>query len=164
MDNIKTVDDGNYLLDNLYSSQKEGVSKMRASLLASSADNPTSMVHAIRSITVMRIYHQLTRIIKYTELMDKIEAKLYQSVDAQLDDMDNNLATVAVLVKLQSDLQKSMIESHKLLEQYMNKDIFNTVDLVPEPEVESNVISLNSEKRDSIRTKAQLLLEELNAG
>ena len=164
MDNIKTVDDGNYLLDNLYSSQKEGVSKMRASLLASSADNPTSMVHAIRSITVMRIYHQLTRIIKYTEMMDKIEAKLYESVDAQLDDMDNNLATVAVLVKLQSDLQKSMIESHKLLEQYMNKDIFNTVDLVPEPEVESNVISLNSEKRDSIRTKAQLLLEELNAG
>lgn len=167
MSDIKTFDDHqeNYpIVDQLYSAQKEGVSKMRASLLASSPENPNSMVGAIQKITVMRIYHQLIRIIKYTEMMDKLEAKMYSAIDHQLDTMGDNLGTASILLKMQSELQKSMIESHKLLQPYMDIKEFSVVDLMPTEEVESNVVSLDTEKRDAIRTKARLLLNELNAG
>jgi hypothetical protein len=163
MDDIKTVDDYQ-ILDPLYSKQKEGVSKMRASLLACSSDNSTSMVNAIQNITVMRIYHQLSRIIKYTELMDKLEDKLYESIENTIDNVNSDPATMMMLLNVQEKLQKSMIESHKLLQPYMDVKEFAVMDLVQPEDNHSNITILDPEKRDGLRTKASNILKQLNAG
>ena len=165
MDNFKTVDDYSISkIDELYKKQKEDVSRMRASLLSCSVDNPSSMVTSIQNITVMRIYHQLNRIIRYTELMDKLENKLYESIDYTVDNLDSgDAATWMALLEIQDRLQKSMIESHKLLQPYMDVRTFN-MDTIPSNEDNSQMKLINAQDRENIRNNASKVIRELNAG
>ena len=167
MNNINTFNvDSN--IDPLYAKQREDVAKMRASLLACNEEDPLITKSAIRNITILRIYHQLTRIIRYTELMDKLENKLYNSIDCVLSNYaDNDVESIVMLTKLQTELQKNMIESSKLLAPYM--DLINTdfIELVNQQStVSSNPTSstLNANERERIRNSAQAVLIELNAG
>ena len=161
MNDFKTVEDSVDILDPLYQKQREDVAKMRASLLVCTADeNPTSVRHALNQITNLRIYHQLSRIIKYLDMMDKIEDKLYESIDNYLLECDVfEESTLNKLLSVQSQLQKAMIESHKLL------DIkeFATIDLVDATADNSidNVV-MNTESRDRLRSNAQAVLAALN--
>lgn len=169
MDDIKTVDysEDGYNIDPLYRKQKEGVSKMRTSLLACSDNNSMTMLSAIQNITAMRIYHQLTRIIRYTELMDKLEDKLYKSISHSLDNMnETDPSTWMMLMKTQEQLQKTMIESHKLLQPYMDVKEFTVVELANSSTKSetSQDIAMSPEDRDALRVKAQSILEEINAG
>lgn len=155
------------VLDPLYSAQKEGVARMRTSLLSCiSADSGSITSKAINNITVLRIYHQISRIIRYLDLMDKLEDKLYDSISYHIDHMDaRDLSTMEVLLDIQTKLQKSMIESHKLLQPYMDVQDLSIVDLVAVSS-ESNesfgeMSLIPSESRDKIRTSAKSLLEEL---
>ena len=75
MAGVKTVDGSIQSIDPLISKQKEDVAKMRASLLCCN-DDPYAATQAMKSITVLRVYHQMSRIIRYLEMMDKIEDKL----------------------------------------------------------------------------------------
>ena len=165
MDNFKTVDDYSISkIDELYKKQKEDVSRMRASLLSCSVDNPSSMVTSIQNITVMRIYHQLNRIIRYTELMDKLEDKLYESIDYTMDNLDSSNATTwMTLLEIQDRLQKSMIESHKLLQPYMDVKTFN-MDTIPSSDDNSQMKLINAQDRENIRNNASKVIRELNAG
>ena len=155
------------VLDPLYSAQKEGVARMRTSLLSCiSADSGSITSKAINNITVLRIYHQISRIIRYLDLMDKLEDKLYDSISYHIDHMDaRDLSTMEVLLEIQTKLQKSMIESHKLLQPYMDVQDLSIVDLVAVSS-ESNesfgeISLIPSESRDKIRTSAKSLLDEL---
>lgn len=155
------------VLDPLYSAQKEGVARMRTSLLSCiSADSGSITSKAINNITVLRIYHQISRIIRYLDLMDKLEDKLYDSISYHIDHMDaRDLSTMEVLLEIQTKLQKSMIESHKLLQPYMDVQDLSIVDLVAVSS-ESNesfgeMSLIPSESRDKIRTSAKSLLDEL---
>ena len=165
MNDFKTVDDYSISkIDELYKKQKEDVSRMRASLLSCSVDNPSSMVTSIQNITVMRIYHQLNRIIRYTELMDKLENKLYESIDHTVDNLDSgDAATWMALLEIQDRLQKSMIESHKLLQPYMDARTFN-MDTIPSNEDNSQMKLINAQDRENIRNNASKVIRELNAG
>lgn len=165
MDNFKTVDDYSISkIDELYKKQKEDVSRMRASLLSCSVDNPSSMVTSIQNITVMRIYHQLNRIIRYTELMDKLENKLYESIDYAVDNLDScEASTWMALLEIQDRLQKSMIESHKLLQPYMDVKTFN-MDTIPSSDDNSQMKLINAQDRENIRNNASKVIRELNAG
>lgn len=110
MDDIKTVDDGQ-LLDPLLQKQKSDVAKMRTALLSCSAD-PNNASVALQNITVLRIYHQVARIIRYLDMMDKLELKLYSSIEARMDRMrDEDMTTLMTLLNLQTQLQKNMIDS-----------------------------------------------------
>lgn len=164
MEDIKTFDysENGYNNDPLYRKQKEGVSKMRASLLASS-DNG-SMMGAIQDITVMRIYHQLARIIRYTELIDKLEDKLYEGINFALDTTDASDPSVwLMLMKTQKQLQETMIESQKLIDPYItmlqNSEKFVNAVQTVEP-AESDII--DARKRDNIRIAARSVLNELD--
>lgn len=165
MDNFKTVDDYSISkIDELYKKQKEDVSRMRASLLSCSVDNPSSMVTSIQNITVMRIYHQLNRIIRYTELMDKLENKLYESIDYTVDNLDSgDASTWMTLLEIQDRLQKSMIESHKLLQPYMDVKTFN-MDTIPSSDDNSQMKLINAQDRENIRNNASKVIRALNAG
>lgn len=166
MDDIKTVDSSEVVYDPVYQRQKEGVAKMRASLLACTDENGVTIRGTIESITAMRIYHQMMRIIKYTELMDKIEDKLYKSIDNMLDNSPDDAATMVMLLNVQEKLQKSMIESHKLLQPYLDIKEFSVVDLVPQESTAASGPQLNmkSEERDRLRSNAQQVLLQLKEG
>lgn len=153
------------LPDALYSKQREDVAKMRASLLACS-DDPVTSTKALQNITVLRVYHQVSRIIRYLEMMDKIEDKLYQSLDARLDNMDINSPTAwMTLITIQEKLQRNLIESHKLLQPYLNVEEFQLQSLMPvssTSSVESGAAAvLPKASRDKLRQSAQQVLAAL---
>ena len=156
------------MVDPLYAAQKEGVARMRTSLLSCMVtDNGSITSRAINNITALRIYHQIARIIKYLDLMDKIEDKLYESIERNIDNMNpDSIDTMEVLLDIQTKLQKSMIESHKLLQPYMDLQDMSIVDLVAvstadEESSNSEISLLPPESRDRIRSSAQSLLSEL---
>lgn len=165
MSDLKTVETSSKLLDPLYQKQIEGVAKMRTALVASS-DDALSCKAAIHSITTMRVYHQIARIIRYLEMMDKLEAKLYASIDSTIDNAnEHNPATWMMLLNIQERLQKTMIESHKLLQPYLDIQEFSVVELTSQTnEVASESITLDSASRDKLRSSAQAVLAELTAG
>ncbi len=156
------------MMDPLYSKQREDVAKMRASLLAcSNTDDPATSTRALKNITVLRIYHQVSRIIRYLEMMDKIEDKLYQSLDYRLDHMDvENPTAWMTLITVQEKLQKNLIESHKLLQPYLNVEEFSMQSLMPatsNSSIESGEAAiLSKSSRDKIRQSAQQVLAALN--
>lgn len=169
MKDLKTVEGNqgdNSLLDPLYAKQKEGVAKMRASLLACSND-PTIAKQAINNITVLRIYHQIARIIKYTEMCDKIEQKIYDSLDKTMEKMnDSSPGTWMMLLKAQERLQKLLIDSHKMLQPYLELEEHSIVELTQSIETTTaQPIStgLNAEARDRLRLNAQNVLLQLDA-
>ena len=148
-------------IDPLRKRQNEDVAKMRASLLSCSDDLATSKV-AIQKITLHRVYHQLARIIKFTEMMDKVEDKLYEAMDSALDRMDpENMTTWMVLLNMQERLQTNMINSHRLLAPYLDMEQFNldSMDVVDAEVIDPTALTLNRDSRDKLRTSAQAVLE-----
>lgn len=166
MSKIKTVDgDETKKFDSLLSLQTEGVERMRTSLLSCSIENPVSVSSTIKQVTVLRIYHQLARVVKYTELMDRLEEKLYDSIDYLIDNSDESDTTTLIqLLSVQERLQKSMIDSMKLLEPYMDILNYDISEMMPQPE-EVNPMSnlLTADSREKIRNGAKAVLVELNA-
>jgi len=160
MANFKTVDVPATSPDALRDKKQEDVAKMRTSLLAC-GDDPREIVHSIKTVTVLRVIHQVSRIVSYLDMMDRIEDKLYQSIDEVIDTLDTqDLTTWSILLNLQSRLQQNMIESHKLLEPYLNIEDLGMIelsesvspDVVPESEI------LSRESRDELRENARKVL------
>lgn len=163
----ETVGNAGRIPDALYRRQREDVAKMRASLLVCSED-PVSSTKALQNITVLRVYHQVARIIRYLEMMDKIEEKLYEAIDYRLDTLDPENATAwMTLLTIQEKLQRNMLESHKLLQPYLNIEEFSLQTLMPVASSTSAVESgaaavLPKASRDKLRQTAQQVLAALN--
>lgn len=149
-------------IDPLYAKQKEDVAAMRTSLLACTGD-ATLTKTALQNISVLRIYHQVSRIIRYLDLMDKLEDKLYQSIEYTVDNADpSRTATWAMLLSIQERLQKNMLESHKLLQPYLNIEEFQIVDLAAAHTTNnSDDLLLSADSRERLRSRAQAVLAEL---
>lgn len=155
---IRPIDDGP--IDALRAKQKESIAGMRAMLLSCNEQSGISTRTAINSVLISRVYHQLVRIVRYTEIMDRIEEKLYMAIEMSLDTMDyDDPFTVAKLLKIQSEMQKTMIESQKLLAPYLEQDVFSAVDIV---ETSSSSMTSDSPysavEREQIRNKAKDVL------
>lgn len=150
------------LTDPLYRKQRADVSNMRAALLACSGD-PTLTTTALKQIAVMRVYHQVARIIKYLDLMDKLEEKLYESIEYTIDTADpTRTSTWIQLLGIQEKLQKSMIESHNLLQPYLTLKTYEIMDLMPQnSQSDEGVEVISAKTRESVRSKAQVVLKEL---
>lgn len=164
-DECKTVTSEAELLDPLYMKQQQDVAAMRASLLAFSSGDPTSARLAVQKITAMRFYHQISRIIRYTDMMDRIEAKLYESIDRSLERMNvDSPATWMSLLQIQERLQKCMIESQKLLQPYLDLESLSFVE-IPQAseEVSFGAMIMEPESRDKLRASAQAVLAAITA-
>lgn len=149
----------------LYEKQKEDVAAMRTSLLSCDLYSAGSARAAIQNITVMRVYHQISRIVRYTELMDKLENKLYESIETTVDNMSaSNPSTWLTLLGIQEKLQKAMIESHKLIQPYLDMESLNLVPIVADTQEEESVVSsmFDQDSRDKIRSSAQAVLTSLS--
>ena len=161
MNECKTVTSELEIQDPLYAKQQKDVAEMRASLMSFNSGNPTSAMNAIQKITAMRFYHQLSRIIRYTEMMDKIEEKLYESIDKSLNKMNTDSpSTWMTLLGVQERLQKSMIESQKLLQPYLDLDKLNFVQAPIEVQTSDSfgAMIIDQDSRDKLRTSAQAVL------
>ena len=159
MSNLKTVEDSTAILDPLYAKQKEDVAKMRTSLLACT-DDANMAKKAIQNISTLRAYHQIARILRYLDLMDRLEDKLYQSIDRTIENSNiESSSTWMMLISIQERLQKSMIESHKLLQPYLDLQEFSIVELTAQSDTYSQSdIILDADARDRVRTSAQAAL------
>ena len=158
---ITALDDN--LVDPLLREQKEQADQMRAALLSCRKSDISSAKIALQNIAVLQVYHQIARIIRFIEVMDRLEDKLYASIDANLSQMDDfDPATMMMLLKVQGDLQKSIVLSQDLLKPYMDIDIAS---IAPPKEVDDEgsfgAAILPKESRNAIRTGAQALLTEL---
>jgi len=150
--------------DPLTAMQKESTSRMRSALLSLSVENATSVKTTIQQVTVLRIYHQLVRIVKYLDLMDKLEDRLYASIDLQLQSMDVfDSATMQQLLIVQTQLQKSMIESHKLLQPYLEIENLSIGELMPDTTSEATTSIIPEVSREKLRIAAQTVLKELES-
>lgn len=157
----------------LFKRQKEQTQNMRDSLLSCNESDPFSVKSTMQKILVLRIYHQITRIIRYTEEMDKIEQKLYEVIDLTLDKMDpmyideNTSACLTSLMHMQQKLQQSMIDSQKLLDPYLNMDTLSYIDVPYSMEQEQdNSIQgevLDSDSRKKLREGAQAALAAIRS-
>jgi len=163
MKNVKTVDTlpASIMSDPLIQKQREDVAKMRTSLLCC-PDDSYSVSQTMRRITVMRVYHQITRIVRYLDMMDRIEEKLYESIERRLDTIDtDNITSWATLLKLQEQLQKNMIESHKILEPYLNIQEYIIEEVPSVQSAPDGASILSKSSRDKLRTSAQQVLSIL---
>ena len=158
---ISTPEDD--LVNPLLREQTEQAAQMRDALLTCRKNDVTSAKVALQNIAVLQVYHQVARIIRYTEMMDRLEDKLYASIDAnlsQMDDFDPN--TMILLTKIQCDLQKSMVLSQDMLKPYMDIDLES---IAPPRDVNEDTsfgaAILPRESRTAIRNGAQALLTEL---
>ena len=143
--------------------QNESISRMRNALLSLSIEDSTSVKTTIQQITVLRIYHQLVRIVKYLDIMDKLEDKLYESIDAKLMTMDvYESSTMQELLLVQASLQKSMIESHKLLQPYLEIENLSIGELMPDTTTDAKTSIIPETSREKLRIAAQTLLSELD--
>lgn len=165
MTGLETVE-GNVtpVSDPILAKQQEDVAKMRASLLSCSA-SPTLAKNALQNIAIMQIYHQVSRVIRYLDLMDKLEDKLYESIEYAVDKANpNSASTWLLLASIQEKLQRSMIESNKLMEPYLdlhNLRLFDLADTEDEQTLTGNAALLSNEARDNVRRNAQKVLLEL---
>lgn len=167
-DDVKTFDS---LLaspsSKVYSSmRKESVDRMKAALLSVSQDDPFSIATALSRITILRIQHQVVRIVQYTELMDQLEEKLYNSIQYSLDVSDvTDEYLINKLLAIQTKLQNSIIESNKLLAPYLNMEqypAFNSIEVTPIDD-EGNDLKLSASDRNLLRENAGAILEDLKS-
>lgn len=145
--------------DTLTAQQQSDVSAMRSALLNCDRGDATSVSFALQTIFSMRVFHQLSRLIKYTEHMDKIEQKMYESMDRFMDNLDEtDTSGWLVLMNAQEQLQRIMMNSQKLLEPYANVSLY-----IPEQPVEDSFGSglLDQKERKKLRESAQLILDTL---
>ena len=147
----------------LFLQQTSDVSNMKNTLLSFNRNDPNAARKAIQNITVLRVYHQMSRIVRYTAIMDKLEDKLYQSLENAIDLMDpDDMSTWHTLISVQNKLQENMIQSHKLLEPYLNLESLNFVDMnSPEETVDSDAMVLDRDSRERLRNSAQEVLQAL---
>ena len=151
--------------DSLQRSQTEYVNKMREMLVAGGNNMSLAKV-ALDNITVLRVYHQIARIIRYIEMCDKIEDKIYESIDFTLQSANvSNPTTWMILMTAQERLQKLMIDSQKLIQPYLDLRSFDMVNLVQgQDQQNQTALKLNADTRDRLREQAQAVLLELDAG
>ena len=160
-DNTSGLDDS--LVNPLLREQTEQAAQMRDALLTCRKNDVTSAKVALQNIAVLQVYHQVARIIRYTEIMDRLEDKLYASIDANLSSMDDfDTNTMILLTKIQSDLCKSMVLSQDMLKPYMDIDLDS---IAPPRDVNDDTTFgaaiIPKESRNAIRNGAQALLTEL---
>lgn len=171
MINSKTVGLGqsNKDYDEMDSLKRESIQRMKTAMLSADLDSPTSAATAIKHVTILRVYHQVSRIIQYLDLMDKLETKLYNSIDQEIDQIDfnddSNFQSITKLLVIQEKLQKSVIESHKLLQPYLEVEQYPAFDVIEAEvkDVDNDTKLMPSEDRNLLRDNAGQILKELSA-
>lgn len=173
LDDAETVgSEEDFWSNTLFKKQQQQTRNMRESLISCDETDPYSVKNTMQKILVMRIYHQITRIIRYTQEMDKIENKLYETIDAALDNMDpgyiseNTAACLSTLMTMQQKLQQSMIDSQKLLDPYLNMDTLSYIELPAEQVNANDPIHgqvLDQMSRQKLREGAQAALTAIRS-
>ena len=166
-DELKTVgvaseDTSLSTVDPLLKAQQNNVSLMRETLLSFNKADLSEAKRAMQNITVLRVYHLVGRIIKCTEMLDLLEDKMYDSMIANIGQMDScDPMTLMTLLKVQAQLQENMLLSQQLIKPYLDLDIAAIAPPVDYTETSFGATIISQESRNNIRSGAQALLTEL---
>lgn len=148
--------------DPLLKEQEREVAAMRSSLLCSAGGDLRDLRYALTNVTILRIYHQVTRIVRYLDLMDKLEEKLYEGIESAIDKCDpENLSSVTLLLGIQEKLQKNLVASHELLKPYLTEDmmdIYSSAYSKPIDTDDNTSQLLDKPSREKLRQSAQQIL------
>lgn len=145
--------------------QHNDIQEMRNQLLSFDKKDSQAARKAVQNITILRFYHQLERIVRYTELIDHIEDRMYQSIELKLQNSDPDDEELwFTLIPMQERLQRMMIESHKLLEPYLSPELLAPLEVPKEEDPAKSFTSmiLDQESREKVRTGVQQLMEVIN--
>lgn len=144
--------------------QKADIDSMRSALLSCDRQSAPAVRNALNNIIVLRVYHQLARIIKFTETMDKLEEKLYESIDNTVATLSSHeTSTMLLLLKTQEQLLENMAASEKLIQPYLSLDLTPYVTVSDQKDSASQIL-LDAQQREHLRTNAQLALTALSGG
>lgn len=149
----------------LFSEQVKDVENMRRALISFDKSDANAARKAIQNVTLLRVYHQLERIVRYTEVMDKLEDRIYQSIEMKLMNADpDDEDLYFTLIPIQERLQRMMIESHKLLEPYLSMEQLTALEVPREEDPANSFTSmlLEQESREKVRTGVQQLMSLIN--
>ena len=164
MDEAKTVGAPDDLA--IYVEQTKDVENMRKLLLSFNKSDPAAASKAIKNVTLLRVYHQVESIVRYTEMIDKIQDRIYQSIDMKLANADpDDDGLWFTLIPMVERLQKNMIESHKLLEPYLSMEQLSSLEVPQQddPSTSFTTMILDQESREKVRTSAQQVLAAISA-
>ena len=143
----------------------ESTERMQTALLSASMDAPNEVVGAMRQVTLLRAHHQVMRIVQFLQLMDKLEAKMYESIDMDMSTMDlSDPDSWKTLLLLQTKLQENIVNSNKLLTPFLEMDkypIFNEMANASDVDVTIVDGELTPSKRNQLRENAESILAEL---
>lgn len=164
MDNFNTfeVSDRNLL----YDQQAQFLDKMKSAMLSvSNSSSPQLSSSAIKQVVLLRTLHTLNRIIMYTELMDKLEHKLYSSIMHEIKLCDDGDADkLYSLLAIQEKLQKSISESVKLLQPFAQMADSAISQFVQEATITVEASdTLEASEREKLRNSANAVLKELKS-
>ena len=148
----------------LQKSMHESTERMQTALLSASMDSPNEVVTAMRQVSLLRAHHQVMRIVQFLQLMDKLEAKMYEAIELDMATMDlTDSQSWKTLLTLQTKLQENIVNSNKLLMPFLEMGkypIFNEMATAADSEVDI-VIDLPPAKRNQLRENAESILAEL---
>lgn len=149
--------------DPLNSLRRESIDRMKTALLSSSLDDTQSVAFAIKNVTILRVSHQVTRIVQYLDLMDKLEESLYAAIENDIENSDiYDTKTTFKLLSIQEKLQQLIIDSNKLLAPYLEMSQYEAFNQIEVPaENTSEVLAIPPEERHLLRENAGAILEDL---
>lgn len=120
-----------------------------------------SYLRKIKLYVVVQAYKELDRIIKMTNLLDKLEAALISTVEGKLEENPNNLQLITTAM---STCTESLNRANALVAQVLKDDrlssvVINTTNIITPDGESASMMSMDS--RDAVRNLASSLLAQL---
>ena len=147
--------------------QPENDERTLLKMLAAGDDNAVRSVDGEKLIDTTKLFliaqakSELTRIIRNTDFLDRLEQKFMDAVDSRLEDNPDNLQLISASMEV---VVNSLKRSNEIVTQVLKDDklssiIINTTNIIT-PDGSSATI-IDADSRDSVRNMASSLLAQL---
>ena len=120
------------------------------------------LLNKTKLFLVAQAHNELNRVIKMTNLLDKIEAKFIDAIEDRIEQTPDNLQ---LLTYAMETISNSLTRSNQIITQVLKDDklaaiVLNTTNIIT-PDGNSATI-IDADSRDEVRNLAASLLEQLS--
>lgn len=124
--------------------------------------NGDKLINKTKLFLVAQASNELNRIIKLTNLLDKLEDRYIDTINSKLEESPSNLPLITSTMEV---VTESLKRSNELISQILKDDkltniVINTTNLISADGSSATVMSANS--RDAVRNLASAFLAQLN--
>lgn len=119
------------------------------------------LIKKSKLFVIAQVKNELSRVIKMTDFLDKLEAKFMNAVDNRLEQNPDNLQLISSAMET---VTNSLNRSNSLISQVLKDEklsalIINTTNIITPGGASSTVMDIDS--RDAVRNMASSLLSQL---